>query len=60
MPPEGQPCELTAEVRLADSAGATVWACLGQAEEVLVMVPGAFVSSDEEHGIAAFLARRTG
>jgi predicted enzyme related to lactoylglutathione lyase len=57
---DGQPCELTAEVRLADSAGTSAWACLGHAEEVLVMVPGAFVASDEEHGIAAFLARRAG
>jgi catechol 2,3-dioxygenase-like lactoylglutathione lyase family enzyme len=57
---DGQPCELTAEVRLADSEGATAWACIGHAEEVLVMVPGAFVASDEGHGIAAFMARRRG
>jgi hypothetical protein len=57
---DGQPCELTAEVRLADSAGVTVWACLGHAEEVLVTVPGAFVASDDDHGIARFIARRGG
>jgi predicted enzyme related to lactoylglutathione lyase len=58
--PDGQPCSLMAEVRLADTEGTALWACLGHAEEVLLMVPGAFVASDEGHGIEAFLARRSG
>ena len=58
--PGGQPCGAAAEVRLADAAGTTVWACLPHAEEILVMVPGSFVAADADDGIAGFLARRTG
>jgi hypothetical protein len=49
-----------AEVRLADSSGTAIWACLAHADEVLVTVPGAFVASDEGTGIASFLAFRHG
>ena len=58
--PGGEPCPAPAEVRLADSAGTAVWSCLAHADEVLVMVPGAFVASDEGAGIASFLALRHG
>lgn len=56
--PEGLPCPRPAEVRLADSAGTTVWACIGHADEVLVIVPGAFVADEGSDGISGFLARR--
>ncbi|HEY1618608.1 MAG TPA: VOC family protein [Streptosporangiaceae bacterium] len=56
--PQGGDCGRTAEVRLADSAGTAIWACLSHAEEILVVVNGAFVASDEADGIAGFLARR--
>jgi predicted enzyme related to lactoylglutathione lyase len=56
--PEGQPCPRPAEVRLADSAGTTVWTCIGHAEEVLVTVPAAFVAAEDANGIRGFLARR--
>ena len=56
----GAPCGKRAEVKLADAAGDTVWACLAHADEILVMVPGAFIASQEERGIAWFLARRRG
>jgi catechol 2,3-dioxygenase-like lactoylglutathione lyase family enzyme len=56
----GQSCPEPAEVRLADSAGTAVWACLPHAEEILVMVPGAFVASEEGTGIARFLRRGHG
>jgi predicted enzyme related to lactoylglutathione lyase len=56
--PEGQPCPQTAEVRLADSAGTTVWACIGHADEVLLTVTGAFVADDGSDGIRGFLANR--
>ena len=52
------PCGQTAEVRIADSAGDTVWVCLVHADEILVSVPGAFITSPEDRGIAAFLAGR--
>jgi catechol 2,3-dioxygenase-like lactoylglutathione lyase family enzyme len=54
----GQPCPDRAEVRLADSAGTAVWACIAHAEEILVTVPGAFVASEEGTGIANFLSGR--
>jgi len=56
--PEGEPCPVAAEVRLADTAGTAIWACLAHAEDVLVAVPGAFVATDEGAGIAGFLAVR--
>jgi catechol 2,3-dioxygenase-like lactoylglutathione lyase family enzyme len=54
------PCERTAEAKLADSAGDTVWACISHAEEILVSVPGAFVASQDQGGIASFLAAHHG
>jgi catechol 2,3-dioxygenase-like lactoylglutathione lyase family enzyme len=56
----GLTCANAAEVRLADAAGTSTWACLGHAEEILIVVPGAFVASEADEGIAAFLARRHG
>lgn len=58
--PQWVPCGATAEVRIADSAGDTVWVCLAHADDILVSVPGAFIASPEEGGIAAFLANRHG
>lgn len=58
--PAGEACAAAAEVRLADSAGSAIWACLAHAEDVLVQVPSAFVASDEGAGIANFLALRHG
>jgi catechol 2,3-dioxygenase-like lactoylglutathione lyase family enzyme len=54
---QGSRCEQSAEVKLADSAGNTVWACLRHADEILVTVPSAFIASQDE-GIAGFLSRR--
>jgi len=34
------------------------WACLAHADEILVTVPGAFIASQDDQGIAAFLSRR--
>ena len=44
-------------MKLADSAGDTVWACLAHADEILVTVPGAFIASQDGEGLAAFLSR---
>jgi catechol 2,3-dioxygenase-like lactoylglutathione lyase family enzyme len=54
------PCEKKAEVKLADSAGDTVWACLSHADEILMTVAGAFIATESDQGIAAFLSRRDG
>jgi catechol 2,3-dioxygenase-like lactoylglutathione lyase family enzyme len=53
------PCGKRAEVKLADSAGDTVWACLAHADEILVTVPGAFIASQDGEGLAAFLSGRS-
>jgi catechol 2,3-dioxygenase-like lactoylglutathione lyase family enzyme len=59
---EGALCQKMAEVKLADSRGDTVWACLGHADEILVTVPAAFLVSQEDQGpgIAEFLRARHG
>jgi hypothetical protein len=54
------PCRRRAEVKLADAAGDTVWACLAHADEILVTVPGSFIASQDEQGIGWFLSRRRG
>ncbi len=57
----GARCPDKAEVKLADSSGDTAWACLGHADEILVVVPGAFIASpDDGTGLAGFLSRRGG
>ncbi|HXW44918.1 MAG TPA: VOC family protein [Streptosporangiaceae bacterium] len=55
-----QPCTRQAEVRIADNTGSAIWACMPHAEEILVMVPGAFVAAEQDQGIAAYLVRRRG
>jgi catechol 2,3-dioxygenase-like lactoylglutathione lyase family enzyme len=57
---DGTPCRRQAEVKLADADGYTVWACLAHADEILVAVPGAFIASEGDPGIAGFLAVRRG
>jgi catechol 2,3-dioxygenase-like lactoylglutathione lyase family enzyme len=52
-------CEM-AEVSLADSGGETAWACLAHADEILMTVPGAFIASPGDQGIAGFRSRRHG
>jgi anti-anti-sigma factor len=52
----GKACSLQAEVKLADSAGHSAWACLAHADEILVTVPEAFIASQDE-GLAPFLSR---
>src|SRR5947209_8134251 len=48
-------CPDQAEVKLADSLGDSVWACLPHAEQILVTVPAAFIASHDDRGIAVFL-----
>jgi hypothetical protein len=54
----GTACRNKADVKLADSGGHTVWACLSHAHEILIMVPGAFIASQDDQGIAGFLRSR--
>jgi catechol 2,3-dioxygenase-like lactoylglutathione lyase family enzyme len=53
-----RPCGQVAAVKLADSAGESLWACLDHADEILVTVRGAFIASHADPGVASFLARR--
>jgi len=53
-----RPCGQSASVKLADSAGESVWACLDHADEILVTVRGAFIASNADPGVGSFLARR--
>jgi catechol 2,3-dioxygenase-like lactoylglutathione lyase family enzyme len=55
----GTICRAKADVKLADSGGNTVWACLGHADEILVTVPGAFIASQDDQGITGFLRSRS-
>jgi predicted enzyme related to lactoylglutathione lyase len=57
---DGKRCRQKARVKLADSAGNSMRACLDHADEILVTVRGAFIASSSEEGISAFLSRRRG
>jgi hypothetical protein len=57
---DGSPCGEPASVKLADSAGDSLWACLDHADEILVTVRGAFVASQAKEGISGYLSRRRG
>lgn len=57
---DGNQCGQQARVKLADSAGDSLWACLDHADEILVSVRGAFIASQAEEGIAGYLSRRRG
>lgn len=57
---DGNFCGQPADVKLADSAGDALWACLDHADEILVTVRGAFIASQAEEGIAGYLAGRRG
>lgn len=58
--PGGEPCGRQSDVKLADSTGGTAWVCLAHADEILVTVPGAFIASQDDQGIRAFLGRHQG
>jgi catechol 2,3-dioxygenase-like lactoylglutathione lyase family enzyme len=55
---DGTPCRAKADVKLADTTGAAAWACFAHADEILVMVRGAFLANPGDQGIAAFVASR--
>jgi catechol 2,3-dioxygenase-like lactoylglutathione lyase family enzyme len=48
-------CPQPAEVKLADSAGHSAWACLAHADEILVTVPSAFIAG-QDAGLIPFLS----
>lgn len=54
----GARCTRPAEVKLADSWGATVWGCLHHAEEALINAPGAFIATEDAQGLGPWLNQR--
>jgi catechol 2,3-dioxygenase-like lactoylglutathione lyase family enzyme len=55
-----RPCRQDADIKLADSAGHSLRACLDHADEILLTVRGAFIANQAEEGLAGYLARRRG
>lgn len=57
--PDGSICAEPAEVKLADTWGATVWGCLDHADEALINAPAAFIASEDAQGLGPWLSRRS-
>jgi hypothetical protein len=55
---DGTPCDRPAELKLADSWGATVWGCLSHADEALINASGAFIANEDAQGLGPWLSRR--
>lgn len=55
---DGSACPRPAEVKLADTWGATVWGCLAHAEEALINAPGSFIASEDASGLGPWLGNR--
>jgi hypothetical protein len=53
-----QPGPASAEVKLADPDGGSVWACLGHADEILLTVPTAFIASQGGPGVTSYRSQR--
>jgi catechol 2,3-dioxygenase-like lactoylglutathione lyase family enzyme len=54
----GSACAQPAEIKLADTWGVTVWACLAHADEALINAPGAFIASEDAQGLGPWLTHR--
>ncbi len=52
------PCLTKADVKLTDSWGDTAWACIQHADEVLLMVPDAFIARHSDEGLARYVSQR--
>jgi len=57
---DGKRCSQPGVLKLADSAGDSVWACLDHADEILVTVRGAFLASQAGDGVASYRSSRRG
>jgi hypothetical protein len=56
---DGSACPQPAEIKLADTWGATVWACLPHADEALINAPAAFIASEDAQGLSPWLSHRS-
>jgi len=55
---DSSPCPRPAEIKLADTWGATIWACLPHADEALINAPAAFIASEDAQGLGPWLSHR--
>lgn len=55
---DGSACTNLAEVKLADTWGATVWGCLSHVDEALINAPGTFIATEDANGLGPWLSRR--
>jgi predicted enzyme related to lactoylglutathione lyase len=53
-------CTRPAEVKLADSWGDSVWACLPHGEDIMLRAPSVFLANETGDGVAAYLRHQTG
>jgi predicted enzyme related to lactoylglutathione lyase len=60
IPTRDGACAREAEVKLADSWGDSVWACLPHGEEVMLHAGAVFLATEDSEGVAAYLRRRAG
>ncbi|GAA4606008.1 hypothetical protein BJY16_005618 [Actinoplanes octamycinicus] len=56
---DGTACPEPAEVKLADTWGATVWGCLSHVDEALINAPAAFIAVEDDQGLGPWLSRRS-
>jgi catechol 2,3-dioxygenase-like lactoylglutathione lyase family enzyme len=49
-------CGSATDVKLADTWGDTLWACLSHAEDALINAPAAFIANQNSNGLGSFLA----
>ncbi|MFI5496565.1 VOC family protein [Actinoplanes sp. NPDC051859] len=56
--PDGTACDRPAEVKLADTWGATVWGCLTHVDEALINAPGSFIATEDQQGLGPWLHQR--
>lgn len=54
---DDSPCDRPAEVKLADSTGASLWVCLIHADEILVTVRNAFIASQTDPTLTSYRSR---
>jgi hypothetical protein len=55
---DGGQCTRGAELKLADTWGATVWSCLPHADEALINAPSTFIATEDAQGLGPWLSRR--
>ena len=55
---DGSRCPRSAEVKLADTWGETVWGCLAHADDALINARTAFIATEDAQGLGPWLRQR--